>query len=152
MTTNNKDFRYVGDGYSYSGRYVNDELTVKLRLPRRVMNEFVVRVGRINSIGSPGLEVLEQSSGSYLVCSLRPGGNSLVLAFVARLNRWMLTQRSASSSSEPTVERERRVLRVPAAVAYVAPDVPEQRPVYGLSDAAMASFMQRAADKFRVRT
>lgn len=88
-----KAFQYFGQGYRYVVRTTSGQGThAMLQVSKSMLDLFVKRVGWINTLGLKHLEVWEQRSGWYMVTVLDEDHAAVVKKFLARFNRWVLTQ------------------------------------------------------------
>jgi len=102
---------YSGNGYQYF--YSTDPQKgrqCKMQVPAAMFQAFQAGVGRINSVGLPHLEVLDQGNGWVLICSDRPENDSVVTQFIARFNRWALSK--ADGKPAPTPAPAKRVYTI----------------------------------------
>jgi hypothetical protein len=90
---NETSSHYSGQGYQYF--YSKDAqrgAQAKLQIAEATLREFEARVGRCNSFGLPHLQVLDQGNGWWLVTSLKAEHDGVVMQFLRRLNKWMLSK------------------------------------------------------------
>jgi hypothetical protein len=88
-----KAFQYFGQGYRYVLKRTGSQGThAMLQVKKSMLELFVKRVGWINTLGMKHLEVWEQSPGWYMVTVMEEEYAAIVSKFLARFNRWMLTQ------------------------------------------------------------
>lgn len=88
-----KAFQYFGQGYRYVLKRTGSQGThAMLQVKKSMLALFVKRVGWINTLGMKHLEVWEQSPGWYMVTVMEEEYAAIVSKFLARFNRWMLTQ------------------------------------------------------------
>jgi hypothetical protein len=95
-----KTSHYQGEGYEYW--YSTDKIhgrQCKLHVPKQVLFEFEIAVGKCNSTGLTHLQVLDQSCGWWLITSDQPERDGVVSQFIARFNRWMLTNASKKKAA-----------------------------------------------------
>lgn len=119
---------YTGVGYQYFLRknWVNGN-TARLQISRALLERFVARKGRVNSVGIPHLEVLSQGAGWYLIASDKPENDGVVMRFLTVLNRWVLKQ--ASALAAPVQRRSHYFVQVPKHEHPQTPDRFQIQPI-----------------------
>lgn len=86
-----KTSHYTGIGYQYF--FTNDPKhgrICKMQVAAQMLKDFEAAKGRINSMGMPHLQVLDQGNGWVLVCADQIQNDGVVSTFIARFNRWAL--------------------------------------------------------------
>ena len=108
-----KTTHYTGVNYQYFfTKSPQKGNTCKIQIAKSVLEDFERSKGRINSLGLPHLEVLDQGNGWWLICSDQPENDGVVTDFIARFNRWALKRAGATPDPAPAQKHAHYTIEV----------------------------------------
>jgi hypothetical protein len=108
-----KTSHYTGVGYQYFfTKSPQQGNTCKMQVSKSMLDDFVTGKGRVNSLGMPHLQVLDQGNGWWLICSDQPEHDGVVTEFIARFNRWALKRADAKPEPTPAPAKTRYTVEV----------------------------------------
>jgi hypothetical protein len=104
---------YTGVGYQYFyTKSPQKGNTCKMQVAKSMLEDFERSKGRINTMGMPHLQVLDQGNGWWLICSDQPENDGVVTDFIARFNRWALKRADAKPAPTPAPAKARYTIEV----------------------------------------
>jgi hypothetical protein len=118
IMSDDHEFVYDGPGYQYTvlRDYQSGEVTVKLQIPRELFQAFMTTIGPVFQHVISQISICEQGRGWYHVFSTNPLTQSLVLKFIARMNRFFL-RRAAKVQDQSLVREAKLVVQAGRVVA-----------------------------------